>query len=110
MLFNGKYQIIKILNSEGAYGTLYEVEENSETKGHFALKFMKKKYAAEYEKEIEINKNLKGKYIIEYKDNFYDKTNDGYCIVMELCDGDLRKILYLLYYSTSFFECINFLA
>ena len=31
--------------------------------------------------------------MIKIKDNFYDKANEGYCIVMELCDGDLRKIL-----------------
>ena len=29
MAFNGKYQMIRILNSEGSYGTLYEVEEIS---------------------------------------------------------------------------------
>ena len=36
-------------------------------------------------------KNIKSKYIIELKDNFYDEKNNGYCIVMELCDGDLRN-------------------
>ena len=38
-------------------------------------------------------KNLKNKYIIELKDNFYDEENKGYCIVMELCDGNLKDIL-----------------
>ena len=38
-------------------------------------------------------KNLKSEYIIKLKENFYDKKNEGYCIVMELCDGDLRQIL-----------------
>ena len=93
MAFNGKYQFIGIINSESSYGTLYEVEEISGKKNHFALKYMKKKFLSEYKKEIEIMKNIKSKYIVAYKDNFYDKTNDGYCIVMELCDGDLRKIL-----------------
>ena len=93
MAFNGKYQIIRIINSESSYGTLYEVEEISGKKNHFALKYMKKKYSSQYEKEIEIMKKIKCKYIVEYKDDFYDKTNDGYCIVMELCDGDLKKIL-----------------
>ncbi len=37
-------------------------------------------------------KNIKNKYIIELKDNFYEK-NEGYYIVMELCDGNLRDIL-----------------
>ena len=36
---------------------------------------------------------MKNKYIIELKDYFYDEKNKGYCIVMELCDGDLRDIL-----------------
>ena len=93
MTFNGKYQIIRVLNSEGSYGTLFEVEEQSNEKNHYALKLMKKKYFSEYEKEKEVMTNIKSKYIIEYKDDFYDKTNEGYCIVMELCDGDLRKIL-----------------
>ena len=38
-------------------------------------------------------KKIKSKYVIELKDNFYDEINEGYCIVMELCDEDLRKIL-----------------
>ena len=37
--------------------------------------------------------DIKNKYIIELKDNFYDDKNKGYCIVMELCDGDLNEIL-----------------
>ena len=36
---------------------------------------------------------MKNKYIIELKEYFYDENNEGYCIVMELCDGDLRQIL-----------------
>ena len=93
MAFNGKYQIIRVVNNEGSYGTLFEVEEKSNGKKHFALKLMRKEFLSEYKKEIEVMKNIKSKYIVEYKDDFYDKTNDGYCIVMELCDGDLRKIL-----------------
>jgi len=38
-------------------------------------------------------KKLKNKYIIELKDHFFDEKNKGYCIVMELCDGNLRDIL-----------------
>ena len=38
-------------------------------------------------------KKIKSKYIIKLKDNFHDKIYEGYCIVMELCDGDLRMIL-----------------
>ena len=44
-------------------------------------------------KVIDILKNIKNKYIIEMKDYFYDKKNKGYCIVMDLCDGNLKEIL-----------------
>ena len=37
--------------------------------------------------------NIKNKYIIEIEDYFYDEINEGYCIVMELCDGNLKDIL-----------------
>ena len=30
---------------------------------------------------------MKNKNIIELKEYFYDENNEGYCIVMELCDG-----------------------
>jgi len=91
--FNDKYQMIKILN-KGRVGTIFEVKDK--TNGfHYVLKLIINKLSSFYEKEIEVmnNKNLKSKYIIELKDNFYDKTNEAYCIVMELCDGDLRQIL-----------------
>ena len=38
-------------------------------------------------------KTIKSKYIVKLIDNFYDETYEGYCIVMELCDGNLRNIL-----------------
>ena len=95
MNFNGKYQPINIINS-GAFGILFEVSEINNEKEHYALKMMKKELSEEYEKEIEAMKNIKNKYIIELIDNFYDKKNNGYCIVMELCDGDLRQILKVL--------------
>ena len=38
-------------------------------------------------------KNLKSKYVVKLKDYFYDKLHNDYCIVMELYDGNLRKIL-----------------
>ena len=60
---------------------------------HYALKIKKNNLSSEYENEITVMKNIKSKYVIELKDHFYDKKNKGYCIVMELCDGDLRLIL-----------------
>ena len=38
-------------------------------------------------------KNIKSKYIVKLKENFYDEIYEGYYIVMELCDSDLRKLL-----------------
>ena len=36
---------------------------------------------------------MKNKNIIELKEYFYDENNEGYCVVMELCDHNLRDIL-----------------
>ena len=92
MSFNNKYLQVKILNS-GTFGVLIEVKEKSNDEKHYALKLMKKNLSQEYEIEIDAMKNIKSEYIIKLKDNFYDENNEGYCIVMELCDGDLRQIL-----------------
>ena len=92
----GKYELFKVLNKGGGCGTIFEVKENSnKNEQHYALKLINNNLSSFYQKEIEVmkNKNIKSKYIIELKDNFYDQTNEGYCIVMELCDGDLREIL-----------------
>ena len=95
MIYNDKYQAIKHLGGGGC-GTLFEVKELSNDEKHYALKSMKKDSKdslEEYETEIEVMKNIKSEYIIKLKDYFYDKINESYCIVMELCDGDLRLIL-----------------
>ena len=92
MIFNHKYEPKKEIG-KGAYGTIYKVIDNKNNKV-YALKFIEKnKIKEDYEKEAEIMKNIKNKYIIKLIDNFYDEINEGYCIVMELCDEDLRKIL-----------------
>ena len=87
MNFKGKYQQIKIIKP-GAYGILFEVSDINNYKEHFALKMMTKELSEEYENEIKVMKNIRSKYVIELKDNFYDEKNEGYCIVMELCDGN----------------------
>ena len=94
MKFNDKYQPIKMLSTTGNFSKLFEVEllNNKNNKNHYALKLMDKGLETQYNREIEVMKNIKNKYIVELIDNFYDETN-GYCIVMELCDGDLRQIL-----------------
>ena len=43
-------------------------------------------------KEINLMKSIKSKYIVKLINNFYDETYEGYCIVMELCDDDLKNI------------------
>ena len=88
MIFNNKYQKIKRIN-KGINGIVFKVIDNTENK-YYALKII---YDIEnYEKEIEVMKNIKSKYIIKLKDYFYEEK-EGYCIVMELCDGDLRQLL-----------------
>ena len=95
MFFNNKYEKNNLIG-KGGFSDVYKVINNKDNK-YYALKFIsnienKEKYKEEYEKGIEIMKKIKNKYIIELIDNFYDETNKGYCIVMELCDGNLRDI------------------
>ena len=42
MAFNGKYQIIRVVNNEGSYGTLFEVEEKSNEKKTFCIEIDEK--------------------------------------------------------------------
>ena len=93
MKFNNKYEKIKSIG-KGTFCNIYKVLDN-ETNKFYALKLIiivnndeLIEFKKEYEKEIEVMKNIKSKYIIELKDNFYEK-NEGYCIVMELCDGNI---------------------
>ena len=95
--FNNKYKVVDRIG-KGGFGIIYKVLE-IETKNFYALKFITivnnneiKNFKEQYEKEIEIMKTIKNKYIIELKDYFIIKNN-GYCIVMELCDCNLKDIL-----------------
>ena len=95
--FNNKYKVIDTIG-RGGFGIIYKVEE-IETKKFYALKFITivnnneiKIFKKQYEKEIEVMKTIKNRYIIELKDYFIIKNN-GYCIVMELCDCNLKDIL-----------------
>ena len=100
MDFNDLYKPIKLIK-QTFNSSLYEVEKNNI---HYALKILKinnkensvdfmPKIFKDYEKELQIFMNINSEYIVNLIDNFYDKKNEGYCIVMELCDGDLRDIL-----------------
>ena len=93
MDFKDKYQKVKIIRTSG-FGILIEVKEKNNDKNHYAIKALEKNLYEDYKKEIQIMKNIKSEYVIELIDNFYDEKNGLYCIVMELCDGDLRQILY----------------
>ena len=100
MIFDNKYKQEEIIG-QGGFGTIYKVVD-LKTNEFYALKFIiiakkdKEKIKEEIDKELgalKIMKKLKNKYIIELNDYFYDEKNKGYCIVMELCDGNLRDIL-----------------
>ncbi len=78
-IFNDKYQTIKIIG-RGAYGLIFKAKEKSTNK-MYALKMLENKSEESkiiYEKEIIFMKNIKSKYIIELKDNFYDEENKCY--------------------------------
>jgi len=100
MSYNGdKYQQKKILN-HGPLSLLITVIEKGNENKEYALKFIKihensdKNFLKQnYENEIKVREKIKCKYVVEIKDYFYDEINEGYCIVMEYCDGNLRKII-----------------
>ena len=95
--FNNKYKVIDIIGKP-SFGIIYKVLEIG-TENLYALKLTfashndNKISKEHFEKKIQILKNIKNKYIIELKDYFFDQKQEGYCIVMELCDCSLRDIL-----------------
>jgi calcium-dependent protein kinase len=84
---------------KGAYGKVYKVFDKKDGK-YYALKTIEKEpeqnindFKEKCKKEINTMKILKSKYVVKLKDNFYDKSSQDYCIVMELYDGNLKNIL-----------------
>ena len=100
IIFKGKNKSYKSEDriGKGYSGNIYKVLEIGTNK-HYALKFFpvvkkeERENFKEFEKDIEVMKNIKNKYIIDFVDYFFDEKQKGYCIVMELCDGNLRDIL-----------------
>ncbi len=89
-LFNNEYEGINEIG-RGGFCTVFKVR-NVIDKKFYALKLF---YDSKelYEKEMNALKIFKNKNITQLKGGFFDETNQGYCIVMELCDGNLRDIL-----------------
>ena len=95
IIFNNKYKKLEIIGS-GGFGNVYKVLE-IESNNLYALKFIPKDKVEKYkfQNEIYIMKDLKkknNKHIIKLIEDFEIK-NEGYCIVMELCDSSLKEIL-----------------
>ena len=71
IIYNNIYQRETKLG-KGFNGTVYKVLDKKENK-FYALKIIDNE--ANFKKEIDLMKNIKSKYVIQLKDNFYDKIN-----------------------------------
>jgi surface protein len=98
MIFKERYEQKERLG-KGGFGEVLKVLDKQDGK-FYALKFIPKNtkentddLIENYKKEINMMKNIKSEYIVKLKENFYDESYEGYCIVMELCDTDLSEIL-----------------
>ena len=98
MIFKERYEQKGRLGN-GQFGQVLKVLDKKDGK-FYALKFIIPRddekvddLIKECEKEITIMKTIKSEYVVKLKENFYDNSYQGYCIVMELCDSDLRKLL-----------------
>ena len=83
----------KVIDIEDKDKKFYALKFISITKKKDSKLFEEDINEKQYEKDIYAMKIIKNKYIIELKENFKDELNEGYCIVMELCDGNLKDIL-----------------
>ena len=98
MFFKKRYEQ-KARLGNGTFGQVLKVLDKKDNK-FCALKFIIPKnnenvndLIKECKKEIDIMKKIKSEYVVKLIEHFYDETYQGYCIVMELCNSDLRKLL-----------------
>jgi surface protein len=96
MIFNGIYKNVDRLG-RGSLSEIYKVLNKRDGK-YYALKCIANPendddLRRKFDNEIKIMKNIKSKYMVNLIENFYDKYYESYCIVMELCDGNLRNLL-----------------
>ena len=82
------------MNEKNGFGEFFKVLDN-ETNIFYALKYIaiNKDDIKKIEKEITVMKKIENDYIIKLKEYFYIEEYFGYCVVMELCEGNLREIL-----------------
>ena len=78
MIYNNKYEVKEFLG-KGGFGAVFKVL-NKIDNNYYALKFIEnsknieiKTFKEDNEKIINIMNDIKNKYIIELKDNFYDE-------------------------------------
>ena len=96
MIINKKCEQKKLIE-KGGFRLVFKVLNNKNNKFN-TLKYISdveniEKFKKEFEKQIEIMKNINNKYIINLKYNYYDEINESFCIVIELFSEDLSKIL-----------------
>jgi len=99
MIFKERYKLVERIG-KGGFAEVFKVSDQIEGK-FYALKGYTKNDKDENinniiencKKEIEIMEKIKSKYVVKLKENFYDEIYQGYCIVMELCDDDLKNLL-----------------
>ena len=98
MIFKERYEM-KDKIGRGGYGEVFKVLDKKDSK-FYALKSIVKNpmenvndFIKNFEEKINIMKSIKSEYVVKLKENFYDESYKSYCMVLELCDSDLRKLL-----------------
>ena len=95
MIIKERYEI-KDKIGRGRYSEVFKVLDKKDGK-FYALKSIIKNsmenindFIKNCKEGINLMESIKSEYIVKLVENFYDEKYKGYCIVMELCDGNLR--------------------